>query len=463
MPLSDARALLPALMTQPLRPDADARALQALAEWCQRYTPWTSTDGETGLWLDITGAAHLLGGEDNLLADLAARLTHLGFENRLGLADTAGTAWAVARFAAPDAPALQNVPPGGMAEALEKLPLQALRLEDSCLHLLKRFGLKTIGELCRLPRSTLKSRFPSDDIGQAVLHRLDQALGRAGEPLTPLMPPPVYVMRKACPEPILETDSFQFVLEELLQRLCTQLEDDGMGAKAVTFSAYRADGGVSRIAIATARASCNAAHLAYLFRDKLEAIDPGFGVDVLTLAADTVEALDAKQLQLTSSQQGSRNDGALERLIDRLSNRLGAASVQYIVGCESHIPERAERRVQALKAERRTIPQAAPQKPARPFRLLARPEAIQVMAEVPEGPPMRFTWRRVTHRVIHAEGPERIAAEWWHRGPAATARTRDYYHVEDSEGRRFWLFREGLYSDTGQDQLPSWHMHGLFA
>ncbi len=463
MPLNDARALLPSLITQPLQPDADARALHGLAEWCQRYTPWTSTDGETGLWLDITGAAHLLGGEDNLLADLAGRLTHLGFENRLGLADTPGTAWAVARFATMEKSEPQNIPPGEMERALQNLPLQALRLEDTCLHLLKRFGFKTIGELCKLPRSALKGRFPSGDIGQAVLWRLDQALGRAGEPLTPLMPPPVYVMRKGCPEPILETDSFRFALEELLQRLCGRLEDDGKGAKALTFSAYRADGGVSRIAIATARASCNAAHLAYLFRDKLETIDPGFGVDVLTLAADVVEALDAKQLQLSGSQQGSRNDGALERLVDRLSNRLGAASVQHIVDCESHIPERAERRVQALQTERRTISQAAPQKPIRPFRLLTQPEMIQVMAEVPEGPPMRFTWRRVTYRVIHAEGPERIAAEWWHRGPAARARTRDYYRVEDSEGRRFWLFREGLYSDVDQDRLPCWHMHGLFA
>ena len=463
MPLNDARALLPSLTTQPLQPDADARALHGLAEWCQRYTPWTSTDGETSLWLDITGAAHLLGGEDNLLADLANRLTHLGFENRLGLADTPGTAWAVARFATAGKSGLYNVPAGDMERALQDLPIQALRLEDNCLHLLKRFGFKTIGELCKLPRSALKGRFPSEDIGQAVLRRLDQALGRTSEPLTPLMPPPVYVMRRGCPEPISETDSFRFALEDLLQRLCERLEGDGKGAKALTFSAYRADGGVSRIAIATARASCDAAHLAYLFGDKLETIDPGFGVDVLTLAANVVEALDAKQLRLSGPQQGNRNDGALERLVDRLSNRLGTENVQHIAACESHIPERAERRVRALQAGYRQNPQTAHEKPIRPFRLLTRPEAIQVMAEVPEGPPMRFTWRRVTYRVLHAEGPERIAAEWWHRGPAARARTRDYYRVEDSEGRRFWLFREGLYSDAESDRLPSWHMHGLFA
>lgn len=462
MRLADARALLPSLIIRPAEPRADALALQALAEWCQRYTPVVSVDGEAGLWLDVTGAAHLCGGENGLLADLDQRLRAIGFENLLGLAETPGAAWAVARFATVRKLQDHIVPPHGVQSALHRLPLEALRLEESCVYLLKRFGLKTIGELCALPRVSLKRRFPSEETGKAVLHRLDQALGRAGEPIVPLRPEPAYYERMSCPEPILETESFRLVLHDLLARLCNRMEKDCKGADALTFSAYHADGGVSRAAIATARPSRDAAHLAHLFRDRIEAINPGFGVDVLVLSADAVERLEAKQLPLSGNPKCIRDNDDLDQLIDRLSNRLGSQNVQRAVPCESHIPERAEKRVSALQA---VTPETkkTPGKPLRPFRLLDRPEPIQVMAEVPEGPPMRFTWRRVMHRVVRAEGPERIAPEWWHTARAGRERTRDYYRVEDTDGRRFWLFREGLYRDTGKEPLPAWHMHGFFA
>ena len=584
MRLADARALMPALATQIAEPAADAQALRNLTDWCRRYTPIVGIDGTSGIWLDITGAAHLLGGEDELLADLGWRLHAMGFTNRLGLAETPGAAWAVARFLGADIkhtsarafsdevgtgsaqkmrpnqkaraligfhriekrssaikkggvektgdvekkgslettagsrhtssnarassrtdrvsqqPRPCNILPGGVLKALAPLPLAALRLDETTLHLLGRFGLKSIGALCAVPRSSLKRRFPATEARQAVLDRLDQALGNRREPFFPLEKIPPYFERLSFAEPILATTSFHLGLEDLLQRLCTRMEHDHKGATRLTFSAYHVDGGVSRIGIATARPSRDVAHLMLLFRERIETLNPGFGIDVLVLSADAIGALSAAQLGLSRSfSAGARQDVAA--LVDRLSNRLGRQSVQRIIPGASHIPERAEACVTVIQAPRAAStgePQRterpgheAPQhllcKPPRPFRLLERPEPISVMAEVPDGPPLHFTWRRVAHRVIRAEGPERIAPEWWTGLAAPPERTRDYYRVEDDEGRRFWMFREGLYRNQGGDhaaangvgrgtasskendqngndaRLPTWHMHGLFA
>ena len=467
MRLADAHALLPSLETEIADTAADARVLEALADWCERYTPTVGIDGVDGLWLDITGAAHLVGSEQELLADLSRRLRAIGFANRLGLAETPGAAWAIARFGTAGGRHQACVPPGGVDQALAPLPPAALRLGDEALYLLKRFGLKTIGALCAIPRASLQRRFPSREIGEAVLHRLDQALGTAPEPIVTARKAPVYFERLSFPEPILATESFQHGFHELLSRLCRSLEGDHKGATQLTFSAFRADGGVSRMTVMTARPSRDEAHLALLFRDRIEAIDPGFGVDVLVLSADRGAPLEREQLRLAGRRGARRNEADVSALIDRLTNRLGPARVQRIAFRESHIPERAETRVPALRKMAAGAALSCP-KPSRPFRLLTRPEPVQVMAEVPEGPPMRFSWRRVMYRVIRAEGPERIAPEWWcelSAQPGKAGRTRDYYRVEDEEGRRFWLFRDGLYRDLEKGDgapLPTWHICGLF-
>lgn len=464
MRLADARALLPSLATEIADPAADERVLRNLADWCQRYTPVVGIDGTDGLWLDITGAAHLYGGEDALLADLGDKLRTIGFANRLGLAETPGSAWALARFATVGTPGYRIIPQGGVLTALAPLPLAALRLDENALYLLKRFGLKTIAALCAIPRAGLQRRFSSKEISEAVLHRLDQAIGIAPEPIVAIQAAPAYFERLSFPDPILATESFHQGLADLLRRLCRHMEMDRKGALRLTFSAHHADGGVSRVRIATARPSRDAKHLALLFRDRIETLNPGFGVDVLILSADTIASLETEQLLLSCSPDTARDEKDVSALIDRLSNRLGAANVQWIVPRESHIPERAEVRISALRG---TAFETAspPLKPPRPFRLLERPEPVHVMAEVPEGPPMRFTWRRIAHRVVRAEGPERIAPEWWARSSAQSGRTRDYYRVEDEKGHRFWLFREGLYRDLESEKeepLPTWHLHGLF-
>lgn len=461
MRLTDARALLPTLVTEIRDFEAEVRALRGLADWCRGYAPVVSVDGVDGLWIDITGAAHLCGGEDALLSDLGNRLRAIGFAGRLGLADTPGAAWAVARFHGGHE--AQSVLPGEARTALSPLPLAALRLDPDILLLLKRFGLKTIGALCEIPRSSLYRRFPSDETGEAVLHRLDQALGLASEPVVPLQAAPAYFERISFPDPILATESFHRGLHELLCRLSRRMEMDHKGATRLTFAAYHADGGVSRVSIATARPSRDVKHLALLFRDRIETLNPGFGVDVLILSADAIGQLGTDQLSLSRGSTLERDRVDVSSLIDRLSNRLGAGSVQRILPHASHIPERAEIRVPALRGIASTV--VCPSKPPRPFRLLARPEVVQVIAEVPEGPPLRFTWRRVAHRVVRAEGPERIAPEWWDQLSGPVHRTRDYYRVEDERGQRFWLFREGLYRDQGgkEEPLPTWHMHGVFA
>ncbi len=463
MRLSDARSILPSLITQLCDPDADAVVLRKLADWCQRYTPIVSLDGADGLWLDVTGAAHLCGGECGLLADLSKRLQALGFENQLGLAETAGAAWAIARYSMTDRLEKRVMAPHCVADDLQHFPIQALRLEEGALYLLKRFGFKTIGELCNLPRASLKRRFPSKEIGEAVLYRLDQAFGRAEDTLVPLRPAPAYCEYLSCPEPLLETESFYRGLDDLLVRLCKRMEKDLKGAKALTYSAYHADGGVSRVFIATAQPSRSVDHLAHLFRDQVETLNPGFGVDHLVLSADVVERLSAQQLGLSKRFTKQRDHGAVFQLIDRLSNRLGPRHVQRVNFRESHVPEHAERRVSALQIKGPDSQETCV-KPPRPLRLLHRPELVRVIAEIPEGPPVRFTWRRVTHRVICAEGPERIAPEWWLLSRRLRCqRTRDYYRVETDKGQRFWIFREGLYRDASSEQPPSWHMHGLFA
>jgi len=460
MRLTDACSLLPTLMTQPADLEADARILRKLADWCQRYSPVVSLDGTDGLYLDITGAAHLCGGEKPLLDDLSRRLSTFGFVNQLGLADTPGAASAIARFANTKTGAECIIPPGNASTFLAPLPIASLRLEQNALYLLNRFGLKTVSDLCKIPRPNLKRRFSSKEIGEAVLHRLDQALGRASEPLLPLKSTPAYREHIAYAEPILATESFHLGLQDLLERLCQRMEKDSKGTTSLTYAAFHADGGVSQTEIKTASPSRNVLHLQHLFHDRIETINPGFGVDHLVLSANTVETLAAEQLALTAAVSGNSDCDVVHQLVDRLSNRLGAHNVQRSMAYESHIPEREEQSVLAIDPTR-SDPHTSPPKPLRPIRLLNRPEPIEVMAECPEGPPMRFTWRRVAHQVARAEGPERIAPEWWSAPSGRKPRTRDYYRVEDVEGRRFWLFRDGLYRDR-TPQLPTWHIHGLF-
>jgi len=451
MALADGRALVPGLKTAQLDPLEDARALARLAEWCGRYTPWTAVDpaggglgAGAGLLLDVTGCAHLFGGEAALAADLAARLARLGFTARLALADTIGAAWGLARFAC-DGPAPWRVVPRGQARAaLAPLPPAALRLSAAGGELLARFGLRSVGALYDLPPATLEPRF-----GPELAQRLRQALGLAPEVLSPLMAVPPHIARRVFAEPVVTGEPIAHGLENLARALCRRLEAEDLGARRLELTVYRVDGSLRRLALGTSRPSRDPDHLARLFAGSLEAIDPGFGIEVMTLAAPVTEPLSALQMVLSPEGAGRVDPRGLAGLIDRLGARFGLGRVFRQLPVESHLPERASGRAPALgpagdSAWRRGRP--------RPLRLFAHPEAIEAVALLPDHPPARFRWRRVQHEVVRAEGPERIAPEWWRDDPGP-AEARDYFQVEDAAGRRYWLYRAG----------GRWFLHGLFA
>lgn len=455
--LADARAKAGMLQVRPAEPAADADALRRLALWATRYTPTVAPWGEAGngegFFLDIAGAAHLFGGEAMLRADLSARLNAFGLPPRIAIADTPGAAWAMSRFsrAAP-----VDVPSGKEGEALAPLPIEALRLSQETCTTLRRLGFKRVGALIDKPRAPFAARFERE-----LLKRLDQALGRAGEPLAPLAPPPVYHSLRCLLEPIATQDAIVTVATCLMQDLVHKLVGDGVGARALRLSLYRVDGAVRTLDIALTLPTRSPAHVAYLIALKLDrivdTIESGFGFETLSLAVTAAESFEARQKELAPASRAAEGAEQGAALIDALRQRLGPQSVRRIAPVASHLPERSEA-ARAAAGEAHAWP-ARDGTRRRPALLLPRAEPADVVALVPEGPPQQFRWRGKVHGVARAEGPERIAGEWWrYRQPQPT---RDYYLVEDSAGRRFWLYREGLYER--ETMKPRWFVHGLFA
>lgn len=414
-----------------------------------------------GILLDIAGCAHLFGGEAALIADLVARLRRFGWRARVGIAGTIGAAWAIAHYA--DTP---FIAPGGEQAALAPLPLKALRLADKTVATLGRVGLKRIGDIIDMPRAPLAARF-----GSEVLRQLDRALGREREPLTPRLPVPPYVAEQRFPEPIAREEDVLAVVEHLARRLALMLERRGEGLRHIGLELYRTDGKVVRIAAGTSQAIRDARQVRALFAERLAAfadpIDPGFGFDLARLNVMCAEASPPQQVSLGDS----RDETELASLIDCLSARLGRHRVMRLLAQDSHSPELAAITVPAqAKMEDdgwddfRRFREAADLNP-RPLRLLPRPEPIEAVASVPDGPPLRFRWRSALHEVTAAEGPERIEGVWWSEEGGASKKNlaRDYFHVEDGDGRRFWIFRAGLYRDMALGApAPTWFLHGLF-
>jgi protein ImuB len=449
--------MYPALTAVPEDQAADARLLDAIADWCQRYTPLVAADPPDGILLDIGGCAHLFGGEARLRDDLLARVTRFGFAARAAIAATIGTASAVVRFGDE-----AIITAGEERNTLTPLPLAALRLSSDMVAALERLGLKTIGDILDLPRAPLTARFGPD-----LLRQLDRALGREHEPLTPRLPIAPYVAERNFHEPITREEAVLATVERLAVRLKSALTARGDGARRLELALFRTDGVVKRIATGTSRPLRDPQAIRALFVERLAALgdelDPGFGFDLARLSVVVAEPCPDEQISL-----GTREDQAeLDRLVDRLSARLGRRRVSRLVAHDSHIPELAATAVPAqMKAEpgwdafRRFRAEASLS--ARPLRLLAKPEPLdEVFALVPDGPPVRFRWRRAMHEVVAAEGPERIAGAWWNTdsGP-----TRDYFRIEDKAGLRFWLFRSGLYRDMARGlAAPRWFLHGMYA
>ena len=462
---ADARAMIPQLIGKPADPAADARALTALAVWAERWSPSVSVDpsdeGLEGLFLDVTGAAHLFGGEAALAAQIRDRLAEAGARARVALAPTPGAAWALARWGDPQGHA-PIVTDETLRDRLAPLPVEALRLDDRTLTQARRFGLKRIGDLYPMPRAGLARRF-RDGAGVGLVQRLDQALGFAGEALVPVRPPPKYRAWQAWMEPVGDIEGVEARLTELATDLAAPLVRDGQGAKALTLTGFRSDGRTTSLSVRMGRPGRDPAIWLRLFREAgLGRLELGFGLDALMLTADTVEPMVARQGVLESEAEAQQAE-SLAALIDRLTARLGEDRVLTPEPVDSWAPERAERWRPALGQ-----PLVAPGRTdgRRPILLLDPPEPVEAIAELPDGAPARFTWRRLSRRVTRADGPERLSPEWWRPRPdGRQVRTRDYYRVEDDAGGRYWLFREGLYgreySGAPEERAPSWWMHGV--
>ncbi len=463
--VTDAQALRPDLVLAEAEPEADARALEALADWCVRFSPAVAPDPPDGLFLDIGGVSHLWGGEAEMAADLAARLARDGLTARIALADTAGAAWALARSpaaeAGPQVLASRILEPGGteartLAPELAGLPTAALRLEPAAVERLARLGLRRIGQLATLPRGPLAKRF-----GAKVLLRLDQALGRAPEALAFRRPPTPWFSRLDLAEPVSAPEDLARLCRDVTLRLCARLETAGRGARRLRLDFHRVDGAPVGLELGLSRPARDPDRITRLFLPRLETLDPGFGIEAVSLQAAEVEVLSPGQADLASLLEPVEGPEALAPLIDRLNARLGPGRVWRSRPRASHVPERSVRRTAALEAEAGTAVSWPAWRP-RPLRLLPRPEVLEaVIALTPDEPPRQFRWRRRVHRIRLAEGPERIGAEWWRSGIEAvrTDQVRDYYRVEDQDGARFWVFRSGLHD---HDRPVRWWLHGLF-
>lgn len=468
--MADARARLPELALFDHAPRADLDWLERLADGCARYSPTVAIDPPDGLILDTTGCDHLFGGEAGLMADVEARLARLGISVRLAFAGTADGARALARHA--------GGPAADEAAAIRRLPVAALELEEDVLLALRQAGLKTIGEVARRPLAGIAARFGGDAV--LAIRRL---LGEADSPLAPRRITPPLIVERRFAEPIAHSETVLAILAELAGEAAERLEETHEGGRRFEAALFRSDGLLRRLAIETGRPSRDVPAIMRLFRERIDSlsdpIDPGFGFDLVRLHIVATEPLATSQLRLEG---GAIAEAEVMALVERLSTRLGRGRVRRFATRDTHIPEQAEFDLPALEQPPagRWIRPSRGEPPLRPVHLFHPPQPIEVIgAEVPDGPPMRFRWRRALHEVARFEGPERIAAEWWRSRPVAIAeageeeapirynlgddgaRTRDYYRVEDRRGRRFWIFRHGLFDAA--KPMPRWYLHGLFA
>ena len=464
LPLANARAICPELTVFDADLVADAKTLGDIADWCDRFTPLVALDAPHGLYLDITGCAHLFGGERALLQTLCGALTRRGFVVSAGIAGTSVCARTMTRHVSG-----KIIADGEEAEAVGPLPVAALGADLAITSGLRRAGLKTIGDVAARARHEITARF-----GAGFTLLLEHALGQGDAPISPRKPLPDYIVEKRFPEPVATDNVIAINLSALAGTLVAAMDKQAKGARRLEASFFRTDGAVRTITVDTGRPVTKAAVIDRLFRERLDALndplDPGFGFDLIRLSASRTEIVVQQQRDLDAN---VHDNDELAALIDRIAARIGGKRVVVHLPQDTHIPERAVLAVSAQHHLAAATQAAWPERvesepPLRPLRLFERPEPIKVpFASVPDGPPHQFTWRRVTHAVVRVEGPERIAMEWWKQNGEAL--TRDYFRIEDAEGLRFWIYRDGLYEgelkndEEGEPVLPKWFVHGLFA
>lgn len=453
MTLAEARAIHPGFGVTEIDRDKDRAALAVCADAAQRFTPLVAYDGNDGLLLDITGCAHLFGGETGIMQGTVRAMRRFGLTARAAVSTTPESARAFSRFSGGGI-----VPAGREGELASGLPIAALEMGRETATAMSRAGFRTLNDLATRPSSILTARFGSD-----LITRLKGILGQNDRRIIPLRPLPDIMSECHFPDPLTATERLMAALGRLAKDVCAALERRGEGGRRFRAEFYRADGAVSRIGIETGAPVRDPKVLLRLLRLKIDALadplDPGFGFDAIRLSVLLSEAMTLHQEHLIHTQEPE--DGAVVELVDRLVARFGRDNVQRFVAHDTHDPVRATKLVPHnaanVSAPMPALVQGEP--PARPLTLFDKPQAIEAIAEVPDGPPIRFRWRRVLHEVARAEGPERIAPEWW-QPEAALPGIRDYYRVEDANGQRFWLFREGFYAPGAQAR---WYVHGLFA
>lgn len=463
--LADARTICPEIAIAPSDPAGDLDFLEKLSIWAQKWGPWSALDPPDGILVDVTAAAHLFGGEKRMLADVEAAFASRKLAVRAAIAPTAGAAWAMAHFG----PAKAILDPQDNAlQRLTDLPVAALRLDQDVLTVLRRLGLKRLGDLAAIAtgpadraeaaaRDALHRRFRNRKSPSAnPLIRLDQLLGRVPEPLLPVIPQQIPMVQRRLLEPIRHRNLLDQVLADLAAGMVRALEARGEGARRLELGLWRVDGEVLVRRLELASATREAAHIARLFTDRLDDVEAGFGIETVRLRASWTEPFAAAQddIEHAAEQHGI----SLGACIDRLSVRLGRDAVRRPVPVASHLPERAQSWQPPLAPE--PTSQGAFEFHHRPLKLLDRPEKIAVLYASPDGFPQRFRWRGDVREVVRVEGPERIAPEWWRA--KSTVRLRDYYRIEDAGGQRFWIYRHGIAGD-GRGGMPDWYLQGLCA
>jgi protein ImuB len=451
MTLADARARTPELTVADADPAADRHWLERIADACDRFTPLVEAEPPDGLILDMTGCLHLFDGEAGLIIAVEAAMRRWASQLRLAMAATPEGARALARF--------QSAPARDEAAALRRLPITALELDAEAERGLRRAGLKTLGDLADRPSAPLAARF-----GSALINRLDRVLGRSDSRITPRRALPSLMLERRFAAPIATADAAMAVIGDLAGEAAMALEERRRGGRRFVARLYRSDGHVIDLAVESGLPLRDPLRIQRLFEERVGAladpIDPGFGFDMIRLSVPQDEPLAAAQLALEG---GEAKEEAVAALVDRLSARVGRKRVRRFVPRNSHLPEQESLALPAIDLH---SPAAWPEPeagepPLRPIHLFDPPQPVEVIAGLPDGPPQRFRWRRTLHEVARAEGPERIGTEWWRRAPGDPGLTRDYYRVEDVRGRRFWLFRHGLYGEEHADSR--WYVHGLFA
>jgi protein ImuB len=443
MVLADARAIHPELHKADERPGLISKLLNRIAEWCIRFTPVAAVDPLGGIILDASGCTHLWGDDKQYITDIIKRIQAKGFTAKAAIADTIGAAWAFARYRQHSC----VIKPGKHIDALLPLPIHYLRIESSIVQQLNKLGIHHVKDLVAMQRTSIRRRF-----GNTVLQRINEAFGTAAEFIIPVQPPQPYYERLPCIEPVCRIEGIEIALQQLLDQLCNRLRKEGKGARTLCFKGYRVDGREVDVNISTTAPTCHIKHLFKLFEQKLSSLEPGLGIELFILEAPIVEDYTPAQ-EMIWKESGGVNDNRVTELIDRIISKYGVVSIERYLPDEHYLPERSFKVATTLQEQPSTEWKADR---LRPIRLLPSPEYIDVTAPIPDYPPMMFRHKGKLHKIIKADGPERIEQEWW----LEDGRHRDYYVVEDEEGCRYWLFRLGHYDVA---KTFKWFLHGYFA